>query len=154
MSGAAIRPPLLLGGTLADATPWQALLNEAEPKVVLASTPGDFAIGLINARGRTVLAVDRFATQTLCYRLDAGQLHFAERADQLGATELDAQALFDYLYFHCIPSPRTVFAGVQRLPPGHVAVFEGGHLQVEPFWTPSFTEPAQPSFDALRDEFM
>ncbi len=147
--------PLLLGtpdvGRNADA--WLQRLGGAQPAPALAAVRGDFAVGLTDGRARTVLAVDRFATQTLCYRVDGAQLRYAERADQLGATELDPQALFDYLYFHCIPSPRTVFAGVQRLPPAHVAVFEGGHLTVEPYWRPSFTEPAAPSFDALRDEF-
>jgi asparagine synthase (glutamine-hydrolysing) len=147
--------PLLLGAPDVghDAGAWLQRLSRTQPQGALAQVRGDFAVGLTDARGRTVLAVDRFATQTLCYRVDGGQLRYAERADQLGATELDPQALFDYLYFHCIPSPRTVFTGVQRLPPGHVAVFDDGQLKVEPYWTPTFTEPAEPSFDALRDEF-
>jgi asparagine synthase (glutamine-hydrolysing) len=147
--------PLLLGtpDVGRDADAWRRRLGGPQPRSALADVRGDFAVGLTDGRARTVLAVDRFATQTLCYRIDGGELHYAERADQLGATELDPPALFDYLYFHCIPSPRTVFAGVQRLPPGHVAVFENGKLQIEPYWTPSFTEPVRPSFDALRDEF-
>jgi asparagine synthase (glutamine-hydrolysing) len=108
------------------------------------------------ALGRSFLAVDRFAIRTLCFRVTPQGLEFAERADDVAAdgAALDAQALFDYLYFHCIPSPRTVYHGVQRLPPGHCAWFECGRLTVTPYWQPTFDDaPSAPSFDSLRDEF-
>ena len=149
-------PLLLLLGTPdlgRDAAPWRRLFAAADWREALAAVKGDFAVALVDDQGRIFLAVDRFATQTLCYRVEAGHLRFAERADQLGGGELDAQALFDYLYFHCIPSPRTVFSGVQRLPPGHCAVFDNGRLTVEPYWTPTFHALASPAFGPLRDEF-
>lgn len=115
---------------------------------------GDFAVGLCGP-GRTFLAVDRFAIRTLCYRVDNGQLRFAARADELAdaSTEIDPQAIFDYLYFHVIPSPRTIYKGIYRLPPAHYALFENGKLTVAPYWVPSFEDQRKPSFDALRDEF-
>jgi asparagine synthase (glutamine-hydrolysing) len=116
---------------------------------------GDFAVGLHTPDGRTLLAVDRFGIRTLCYRVQDGELRFAERADDLAdaTSEIDPQAVFDYLYFHAIPSPRTIFKGVFRLPPGHCAVFERGRLSVAPYWVPEFTEGTNASFDTLRDEF-
>jgi asparagine synthase (glutamine-hydrolysing) len=120
-----------------------------------ADVTGDFAVGLHLPGGRTFLAVDRFAIQTLCYRVDNGQLRFAARADELAdaSTEIDPQAIFDYLYFHVIPSPRTIYKGIYRLPPGHSASFQNGQLTVVPYWVPSFEEQRNPSFDALKDEF-
>lgn len=116
---------------------------------------GDFAVGLSLPDGRTFLAVDRFAIRSLCYRIVEGELRFAERADQLAdpQAEIDPQAIFDYLYFHVIPSPRTIFSGVQRLPPGHYALYESGRLTVAPYWTPHFEENRRTSFDDLRSEF-
>ena len=123
---------------------------------VVAASAGDFAFGVTLAQGIAFLAVDRFAVKSACYCIRNGQLHFAERADQLAdaSTELDPQALFDYLYFHAIPSPRTVFKDVYRLPPGHCAVWQNGELTVAPYWVPNF-QPAQGSvsFDALKTEF-
>ena len=112
---------------------------------------------MTDATGVSFLAVDRFALRSLCYRIVNGQLHFAERADELASippkAQIDPQAIFDYLYFHVIPSPRTVFQGVHRLPPAHYALFEAGTLTVAPYWVPRFEEPARPLFEPLANEF-
>ncbi|WP_394789007.1 asparagine synthetase B family protein [Rhodoferax sp.] len=135
---------------------WQAACAQGVAQAALQVT-GDFAVGLQEPSGRTFLAVDRFAIRSICYRVVDGQLRFAARADALAeggdGADIDPQAIFDYLYFHAIPSPRTIFKGVFRLPPGHYALFENGQLTVAPYWVPTFTEQSNVSFDALRDEF-
>ncbi|MFT3847210.1 MAG: asparagine synthase C-terminal domain-containing protein [Propionivibrio sp.] len=122
---------------------------------LLDDVRGDFAVGMQLEDGRTFLAVDRFAIRSLCYRIDGNHLSFAERADDLAdpASEIDPQSIYDYLYFHFIPSPQTIFKGIRRLPPGHYALFENGKLTVERYWSPAFTEPDKVDFNALRDEF-
>jgi asparagine synthase (glutamine-hydrolysing) len=173
LQGAATRlaaPPSIVSGAprfidrrLADlareqgpAAAWQAALAQGAERAA-AGAEGDFAVGLTDAQGRAFLAVDRFGIKTLCYRLIDGQLHFAQRADELAAlpprAEIEPQAIFDYLYFHVIPSPRTVFKGVRRLPPAHFAWFEGGRLTVAPYWVPSFVEPKGATFEPLAAEF-
>ena len=135
---------------------WTRLLaNGGDGPLAAARTArGDFAVAMREASGRTFLAVDRFSIQTLCYRIRNGRLEFAERTDALADADaaLDPQSLFDYLYFHVIPSPRTVFVGVHRLPPGHCALFEDGRLTVAPYWQPEFSEGGG-TFEALREEF-
>ena len=138
------------------AAAWRAAWAQVGAAKAAAGVTGSFAVGLQDESGRSFLAVDRFAAHSLCYRIIDGRLHFASRADALAGSDapIDPQAIFDYLYFHCIPSPRTIFQGVQRLPPGHYALFENGKLTVAPYWVPEFTEPrGVVSFDALRDEF-
>lgn len=136
------------------AAAWRGAL-QGDPKSALKDVTGDFAVGLVEANGRSFMAVDRFAIRTLCYRVDNGRLRFAMRADELAdaATEIDPQAIFDYLYFHVIPSPRTIYKGIFRLPAGHYALFENGQLTVAPYWTPTFEEQQGASFDALKEEF-
>ena len=106
--------------------------------------------------GRQFMAVDRFGIRSLCFRVIDGKLHVAKRADdlaQLGpVAEIDLQALFDYLYFHVIPAPRTVFKGVNRLPAGHCATFSNSRLQVERYWTPEFRDIGR-SFHTAADQF-
>lgn len=133
---------------------WRAAVAR-DAKKAGAGVTGNFAVGLREASGRVFLAVDRFAIRTLCYRVDSGQIRFGERADELAdaSIEIDPQAIFDYLYFHVIPSPRTIYKGVFRLPPGHYGLFENGQLTVAPHWRASFEEHREGSFSALKGEF-
>ncbi len=134
-------------------TAWVRLLERDGVKA-LATVAGDFSVG-VRLDNRTLLAVDRFAIRSLCYRVIGNELRFAPRADELAdvSTEVDPQAIFDYLHSHCIPSPRTIFKDIYRLPPAHYALFENGRLTVAPYWTPIFKENEKAPFDRLRDEF-
>jgi asparagine synthase (glutamine-hydrolysing) len=137
-----------------DLEAWQRLIRAGGIESV-GGVSGDFSVGFFDTTGRGFLAVDRFAIRSLCYRIVGGQLLFAARADELADadTEIDPQAIFDYLYFHVIPSPRTIFKGIFRLPAGHCAVFENGTLSVAPYWVPEFSELEKPNFADLRAEF-
>ena len=135
---------------------WRAALERGAASAA-ASVDGEFAVALREPSGRTFLAVDRFAIRTLCYKITGNELQFALRADALaGATagaELDPQAIFDYVYFHVIPSPRTIFKGVHRVPPGHYVLFENGQLTVAPYWTPTFDDAAPMPLATERSGF-
>lgn len=135
---------------------WKHLLATAGAQAqALADIAGEFAIGFSDDRGRVFLAVDRFAIHSLCYRVDGQTISFAARADELAtpSEEIDPQAIYDYFYFHVIPSPRTIFKNVFRLPAGHYAVFDQGALTIHRYWTPEFNPIEKPSFDGLRSEF-
>lgn len=138
-----------------DAQRWRLLIERHGTGKAASLVQGTFAVALPLDDGSVFLAVDRFAVQSLCWRIDGGQLRFATRADALadGSADLDPQALFDYLYFHVIPSPRTAFSGVHRLPAGHCAIFRGGRLEPQPYWVPRFEAISNPRFDDLRGEF-
>ncbi len=126
-----------------------------------AHVSGDFAVGVRLDDGRVFLAVDRFAVRTLCYRQVGKRLLFAERADALAGaddaggtdSQIDPQAIFDYLYFHVIASPRTIYKDICRVPPAHCVLFENGTLTLAPYWTPVFEESAGAPFARLADEF-
>jgi asparagine synthase (glutamine-hydrolysing) len=148
---------LLLGALNTDGPDLAQLRQMDAPARLAALGRADrpFALGLRQPDGSAFMAVDRFAVHTLCWRIQDGRLRFAERADELcdPGHALDPQALFDYLYFHAIPSPRTVWQGVFRLPPGHCAVFENGRISVTPYWRPEFAPARDANFATLKDEF-
>ena len=137
------------------ATAWAQIAQSNQLAKAIGEVHGDFAFAARGQGGEVVMAVDRFAIRSLCYRIADGQLTFAARADDLAGADadIDPQAIFDYLYSHAIPSPRTIFKGVFRLPPGHFAVWNGGKLQVRPYWVPTFAENKDASFDSLKGEF-
>ncbi len=132
----------------------KALALGGSPVITAAGAQGHFSVGARCDDGHAVLAVDRFAAQTMCYAERDGRLLFAERADALvgPATELDLQAIYDYLYFHAIPSPRTVFKGVRRLTAGHCAWSDADGVHLQRYWSPEFKETAT-GFEAARDQF-
>jgi asparagine synthase (glutamine-hydrolysing) len=147
-----------LARTQGAETAWRHVLPTGTASGIVAAmrgVSGHFAVGLRLPAGQTLIAVDRFATLPLCYRIDQGKLQFGSRADELADsdTSIDPQAIFDYLYFHVIPSPRTIYQEIFRLPAGHFALFDGGKLTVAPYWTPAFVEARNPSFEALKAEF-
>jgi asparagine synthase (glutamine-hydrolysing) len=138
-----------------DLAAWRAAFAQHGPHCA-AKVSGDFAVGMRLPDGRIFLAVDRFAVRSLCYRQIGDQLMFAERADILAgaSADIDRQSVYDYLFFHVIPSPRTVFSEVRRVPPGHYVLFDQGRLSVSPYWTAQFKEPRSAAFGPLRDEFL
>lgn len=144
----------VLAKSRGDIAAWQQLIT-AHGLDAVNDVSGEFAVGFFDAEGKGYLAVDRFAICSLCYRVDQGKLRFSLRAEDLAdaTTEIDPQAIFDYLYFHVIPSPRTIFKGIHRLPPGHCAIFENGKITVKPYWVPTFEEPIKPVFETLKTEF-
>ena len=133
---------------------WRALFDRGGRESVRHVT-GDFAVVLREAGGRVMLAVDRFARHTLFGCILDGQLHVAQRTDQLvsGCGDLAPQALYEYMFHHAIPSPLTAFAGVFRLPAGCTAVFDAGRLDIQRYWTPRFTDRGPANFKFLRTEF-
>lgn len=145
-----------LSATFGADIAWRAATFQSGIAGAAAGTSGAFAVGLNDGLGRVCLAVDRFAIHSLCYRVVQGSLRFASRADALAdaQTEIDPQAIFDYLFFHTIPSPRTIFKGIYRLPAAHCAEFANGSLRVAPYWTPTFAERPKARFADLRQEFL
>jgi asparagine synthase (glutamine-hydrolysing) len=106
-------------------------------------TEGGFAIVIVDLRRQqVVLYVDRFSIETLCYRAGDGALGFSDAASEVpGSTrQLDAQSLYHYLYFHVIPSPRTVFADVCRVEPAHCVTASATATRVFRYWEPAFIE--------------
>lgn len=123
-------------------------------RAAAAAASGSYAIALRNDDGSVFMAVDRFASRPLCFREVDGELRFASRADELArGTDLDWQSIFDYLYFHVIPAPRTIFRGVHRLPAGSCATWKAGRLTIETHTPPVFTDDEPCRFEEAADMF-
>jgi asparagine synthase (glutamine-hydrolysing) len=121
---------------------------------------GAFALCVIDsAQDQVLLALDRSGSHTLTFQQCTGGLLFASSADALlahpqASRELDPQALYDYLYFHMIPAPRTIYRSQQRLLPGEYLLYRSGRSERGQYWTPRFREDAGQSVDDLKTEFL
>ncbi|MCE9577256.1 MAG: asparagine synthase (glutamine-hydrolyzing) [Deltaproteobacteria bacterium] len=95
-----------------------------------AKTPeflrGMFALAIWDKRTRELLlARDRYGEKPLCWTMGRRGLVFASELRALIAsghvdTALDPAALDAYLALQYVPNPSTIFAGVWKLPPGHL----------------------------------
>ena len=117
---------------------------------------GMFAIALWDApRERLVLARDRLGKKPLVYASLPEGLAFASEmgallADPLVRREIDPEALDAYLRCQSIPSPRTIYTGVRKLPPGHVLVWEKGAARVERYWSLRFSPKTDAPAPVIR----
>lgn len=119
-----------------------------------AQVRGRFSAVLVRPADRSVVIVtDRFATWPICAAATDTGIRFGARADDVAGADsaISPQAVFDYLYFHVIPAPSTIFANVVRIPAGVAATWSGGRLEYVPYFTPIFDEDRRPSLvDAKR----
>jgi asparagine synthase (glutamine-hydrolysing) len=120
---------------------------------------GHFALAVIDpGRRRVILATDRMRTRPWCYaRVGPRGFVFASSAEHLRRhpalhARVSPQALYEYVYFHMIPSPRTVYLGIEKLERASLLTFEEGTLATRRYWTPSFTEHDGASMDELAPE--
>ncbi|MEO1573420.1 MAG: asparagine synthase C-terminal domain-containing protein, partial [Pseudomonadota bacterium] len=58
---------------------------------------------------------------------------------------VDPQGIYSYIYFHVVPSPRSIFRGVHKVAPGEVVHVAGGKATRHRYWTPDFgVRPRRP----------
>ncbi|MCW2665363.1 MAG: asparagine synthase, glutamine-hydrolyzing [Frankiales bacterium] len=122
---------------------------------------GMFALAIVERdTGKVLLARDRLGIKPLYLaevRSNGGRaLRFASTLPALLAgggvdTDVDRAALHSYLTFHSVvPAPRTVLAGVRKLPPATVRVVEpDGTTRDRVYWQPPYTrDPAKAGWSA------
>ncbi|MDD1635328.1 MAG: asparagine synthase-related protein [Methylococcaceae bacterium] len=107
---------------------------------VLDKIQGPFAFCLLEPERRyALLAIDRVGIRPLAYYCQNGLLVFGSQLDQIIAhpgvkTAIDPQAIFNYLYFHMIPSPGSIYSGVSKLQPSEFLEFNNGQVVRDFYW--------------------
>src|SRR5436190_4925073 len=119
------------------------LAEDVEPAELARRLDGIFAFAVWDTRReRLVLGRDRLGKKPLYYWAGDGLFVFASEIKGVLAhpdvpRELDPGAIPAYVTFGYVPTPRTFYAGVLSLPPGHVLTVEpGGAPRVERYWEP------------------
>lgn len=129
----------------------------------IAQIDGPFLLIAVDREAKaTALATDRFGMCPVYVRVEGETLNFATDIDALAACpgsapELDPQALYDYLFFHCIQSPRTIYRGIRKLEPAECLSWKARKVETTTYWLPSFAVEGTPLpgesalVDALKD---
>ena len=126
---------------------------------------GMFAFALWDEkRQRLLLARDRVGKKPLLYSIIGRELVFASEFQALlrhpgVSREVNEAAISHYLSFLCVPAPLTAFAGVRKLEPGHILVWQDGEVEIRRYWSLDFRkkvditerEAGERVIDLLRD---
>ena len=110
---------------------------------------GMFAFAIADFRNRRLfLARDQFGIKPLFYRRGSGYVAFGSELSVIRAVHDQSpvgcrEAINDFLQYRYIPGPRTIYAGVDQLPPAHHMTigFDGAAAAPVRYWNLTF-EPA------------
>jgi asparagine synthase (glutamine-hydrolysing) len=123
-----------------------ALYEEHGPDFV-HEIEGQFAIAIWDEpRRRLVLARDRLGKRPLYWHWGPRGIAFSSELHSLVACPdvartIDARAVADFLTYHYVPDPRSIYEDVRKLPPGHRIV-----------WTPGTDRPEPSRYFQLDDQ--
>jgi asparagine synthase (glutamine-hydrolysing) len=119
---------------------------------------GNFAFAVLEPlKKKAFLALDRVGAERLCYAKHGGQLVFGSSVQSVAAHPavgrvIDPQAIYDYLYFHTIAAPRSLYQGVHKLLPGQTLTLKNGQLSTGYYWQADYT-PVDAGFEHHRRDF-
>jgi asparagine synthase (glutamine-hydrolysing) len=106
---------------------------------------------------RLWLARDRFGEKPLYLHEGNGALSFASSLPALlrfpwVSRELDPSALAEYAALRYVVSPRTVVAGVHKLPPGHLLCADRDGIRVQRWYDPRFRASSRRASQRQRQD--
>jgi len=121
----------------------------------LSLLAGMFAFALWDDATRRLLLVrDRLGIKPLYYRVLPDGIAFASELKALlllGTPEIDKSALRDFLFHGYVPAPKTIYAGIAKLPAGHTLTFADGRITMQRYWNPSATIVARDSAATVQE---
>ena len=123
----------------------------------LSRLRGEFALAIWDDAKQTLyLATDRFRVQPIFYYYDGKELLiFGSRIKAILAgpfspdRTVDSRAIVDLVARSYIPTPRTIFQEIRKIPPGHVLSFSNGNVELHSYWDINFLNPESGNEDAL-----
>ncbi|MBW8886715.1 MAG: asparagine synthase (glutamine-hydrolyzing) [Fibrobacteres bacterium] len=106
---------------------------------------GMFAFAVYDHRdGSVFLARDRLGIKPMYYGRHGNHLIFASECKAIldfpgFGREMDLEALSDYFSLMYVPSPKSIFKRIRKLPPGHwLKAAPGGEPVIQPYWDVHF----------------
>ena len=109
-----------------------------------AELEGMFGFALWDSqRRRLILGRDRLGIKPVYYTQSNRRIAFCSESKALVSRadltpELDPAALEEFLTLGYVPQPHSLFTGIRKLPPGHVAIVEDGQCHEQPYWELAF----------------
>lgn len=107
---------------------------------------GMFALAIFDEKKQKLLLVrDRFGIKPLYYFAGEKDFLFASELKAIMASEvperkIDYTSFADFFVYRYIPSPKTIWQGISKLPPAHYLELNTSNLsfKITEYWKPSF----------------
>jgi asparagine synthase (glutamine-hydrolysing) len=126
----------------------------------LARLNGQFAFAVWNTKDRSLfIARDRLGVRPLFYTQHAGRLLFGSEikaifADRSVPTEIDPAVLDQVFTFWSPLAPRSIFRGIEQLPPGHYLEARNGTISIHNYWKPAFPDAHAAYSERTEPEYL
>lgn len=106
---------------------------------------------------RILLSVDRLGQLPMYFHAHSTGISFgstiaAVTAQASVAETISLQGIYDFVYFHMLPSPTTIFKDIARIPNGHYLEYQNGNCSVTAYWRPTFNKTRQFAPQQAADE--
>ncbi len=134
-------------------------LYEEEGEACLQKLRGMFAFAIWDERKQQLFcARDRLGQKPFYYARKDGSLLFASEIKALlkadpSLRQMNAEAFDEYMTLRLIGAPKSMFQGIEKLPPGHSMTYAvGGTFQVHRYWDLGYEPKRSVSEGELLDE--
>lgn len=138
-------------------------LYEEKAEKCVDDLRGMFAFAIYDKRKQHIFfARDRIGIKPFYYYIDpkSKTFYFASEIKAILANheiprEIDHQSLADYLTFMCIPSPRTLFKGIRKLPQAHSGTFDNsGNINIKRYWDLKLLHESEKNENEYKQEIV
>lgn len=126
----------------------------------LKNVQGKFSLAIVLGTEKLcLLAVDRIGSHSLSYAPANNGIVFGSNAAVINlhpaiSHEIDSQQIYNYLYFHMIPGPGSIFREHVRLEPGCFVQLSDTSVQPGRYWEIQYTRETESiPFSDLKNEF-
>lgn len=115
-------------------------LYEEEGTEAIKQLNGMFAFSLWDQKKQQLwIGRDRLGIKPLVYSHSSGLFAFGSTLDTLAqlpelTLEIDPLSFFHYLQLAYVPTPRTIYRDVHKLPPGHYLTVKDGKVEQTRYW--------------------
>lgn len=137
--------------------------SDTEVLLALFARHGDACLPMLNGifafavwdrdEQRLTVARDHIGVKPLYYHWDGSRFLFSSELKSLLThpipRDLDRVALSAYFRLLYVPGPRTMFASIKKLLPGHIATVQGASLSIRRYWQMKEGEPFRRYSDAV-----
>lgn len=120
---------------------------------------GSFSLALLEpTTGTALIAIDRMGIHRLCFAHQPEGLVFGSTTDSVTAhpaigRSISQQGIFNYLFYHMIPAPGTVYDGIEKLLPAQYALLQNGRISHGFYWEASWEITESVDFTQRASEF-